>query len=62
MRVHPQGVRVKAATEGDRNDKGYNIGTCCRGHWMEWMEGASGRGKKLGQGKTLIKREVITEK
>ena len=53
---------MKAATEGDRNDKGYNIGTCCRGHWMEWMEGASGRGKKLGQGKTLIKREVIIKK
>ena len=62
MRVHPQGLRLKAAIEGDRNDKGYNIGTCFRGHWMMWMEGASGRGKKLGQGKTLIKRKVITEK
>lgn len=31
MRVKSQGVRANAATESDRNDKGCNIGTCCKG-------------------------------
>lgn len=62
MRVKPQGVRINAAIQSDRNDKGCNIGTQCQGHWVMQMQGGPGREKKLGQGKTMVKRKIVTQK